>query len=263
MLARAVAAPPDSDPVAELLGSSDASVTQAVARCQDGLDAVAGTHTASQTICHAPAAAACVESSVVVHQMKIQVVHFDPSRSGCVVSLMPADDGRNYREVIHSQRGGLTYFDNATGAAWTYQLFPRRGVPTVKSILDQAQLTTVSGDLIYFDAAHPLKPGSAGLSPAHAGLPHSLVLDLGVNHGNSPTMNQDLTSTFYDPHGNKCSVSNHEIFRYDYLQSGPRKGFYRDTKVYNKWDPAPKYPTDSALWSFLESRCPALKLPRL
>lgn len=242
------------------------STVQAVARCQDGLDAITGKNKGSGDLCKAPARSVpCTETDIKLDKMRIQVQAFDPKRSGCTVSLSPIKEEGNYRRLIHSQRGGLTYFDNGTGAAPTYFLYPRRNIPSVRTVLDQVELTTVTGDKLYYDAINVPTPSSGTIKPDKKSLSHTLILDVGVTRGNSPTMNGALSSTFEDPSGNRCTVKNSEIYRYDYFTSGKLKGSYKDKSLaaFNKWDPAPKYLTDSALWSFLAQRCPGLVLPSL
>lgn len=139
--------------------------------------------------------------------------------------------------------------------ARTYMLFPRNQVPTVSDQGDLAYFKSstkgielilnlknsgivgmVGGKAVEDPKVHPHNKGGLELSNVKA-----LVLDGGWMNYGDPLGEPRGKSTFIDPQGNKCVITNKEVFEYD-----------------NDGDNIFKF-TDKELKDFLKTRCPNLK----
>ncbi|MDX6769425.1 MAG: hypothetical protein SF051_07825 [Elusimicrobiota bacterium] len=184
----------------------------------------------------------------------------------CFVSIHPMNAmNLVYRDYTFFDTGLLMVFssygpgeDVATlTSAREYYLFPRLDAPRLEmdaaagtvSVLASdgrrfrfdpatAQVAALDGDATVAPVVDPSVRGGFEIT-RYAGL----LLDAGYRRGGQPSGRRNGDSTFRSPHGQFCTVKNHEVF--EYTPDGEHR---------LKYD-------DAALKAWLATRCPALSVP--
>jgi hypothetical protein len=205
----------------------------------------------------------CTTGIYAADQIEIQS-NWDATAKSCTVSVNPQDaENLIYRSFLWDETGLFMVFnsygsgpdDTMTGARDFY-LFPRKGLPAFREAQPGViELRSASGEIFQFatqnEALTGLEGGdvsvSSSIATSNAGGVEitqfqGVLLDCGFELGNQPETNMNGTSTFRDPQGNKCTVTNSEVFQ----MSGE--------------NPILKYSTDAALATFLKTRCPSLNV---
>jgi hypothetical protein len=184
----------------------------------------------------------------------------------CYVSVkaMETDPAMVYRDFLFSNDGLMmvfnSYGDGPTStdtAAREFYFFPRAiAYPTFEwnNETRRLEITHVTGEKFYFDydkanlvaisngqvttvqKVHPINKGGVEF-PKYNGL----MLDGGFSVGQSPSTADGIRPLFTDVKGTKCTVKNSDIYKY------PGDG-----------DSVFKFREDSALKTFLKTKCPSL-----
>lgn len=214
----------------------------------------AASHSADQT--------SCQDSTEIFDNTKVQTISFD---STCFITVHPRNSYVDliYRDFLFDNFGLFQIFnsygdgpESTTTAAREYLFFPR-SKPTIEYNYDAAtkilKVVSTSGKVFSFNTEKTILVEISGtkiaqdytVSPSNRGgieivSNDGLYMDGGFKIGSSPSQRPSNKITFNDRVGNKCTLLNSDVYRYN-----------ADN------DPIFKY-KDSQLKAFLKSRCPNL-----
>ncbi|KYG66290.1 hypothetical protein AZI86_04330 [Bdellovibrio bacteriovorus] len=179
----------------------------------------------------------------------------------CQVLASPADAGTDYfRSAVFTDEGMFMVFNSyeynkGTDGARVFYFFPRTRMPGFEKQPNGEMLvqTSASGISITYDKSERRFAGMLGgtltedpkVHPGNNGGVEirdvkTLWLDVGFKFKGDPSADASRSSIFTDVTGQRCEVSNKEIF-----------SFTSDGDSFFKF-------TDSELKAFLKNRCPAL-----